>query len=269
MNEKIEIGIIGCGVIGTELAKRIEKEIPKAELIAVSDIDEKKALSLCRKLKRKPLILTVDNLIHKSDLIIEAAHPSIVKKLIKGAIENKKDIMIMSVGGIIGNEKLLKKAEKTNTKIYFPSGALCGLDGVKAACIGKIKEVTLETTKPPKGLEGAPYIVKNKIDLKKIKEKTVIFEGDVKEAVKGFPTNINVAAALTLAAWPNKVKVKIKVDPSGKVNKHEIEVKGEFGELEGETKNVPSPQNPKTSYLAVLSAISTLKQIVSNVRVGS
>lgn len=266
----LKVGIVGCGVIGSELAQAIDKEIREAQLVALTDIDEKKSKELVNLLKEKPEILSLDELIKRSDLIIEAASKDLVPSLARKVIDQGKDIMIMSVGGLLGNEDLLDLAKKKDCKIYLPSGALAGLDGVKSASVGRIDSITLTTRKPPEGLKGAPYIIRNKIDLDAIIKETVIFEGSANEAVEGFPKNINVSAALSLAGiGAEKTRVRIIADPNLKRNIHEVEVKGEFGRLVSRTENLPSPKNPKTSYLACLSAIATLKGIVSSIKIGT
>ncbi|VVB68589.1 putative L-aspartate dehydrogenase [uncultured archaeon] len=160
-------------------------------------------------------------------------------------------------------------AEEHGSRIYIPSGAISGLDGLKSASIGTIRKVTLTTTKNPKGLEGAPYIRENKVDLEALKEPAVIFEGSAAEAVKAFPANVNVAATLCLAAREGKVRVKIIADPNINVNRHEIMAEGDFGQIFTRVENVPSPKNPKTSYLAALSAIATLRSIVEPLKIGT
>lgn len=266
----MKVGIVGCGAIGRELAQAIDREIEEAQLVALTDIDKEKAKELVESLKEKPEILPLDELIERSDLIIEAASKDVVPSLAKKVIDQGKDIMIMSVGGLLGNEDIFNLARKRNSKIYLPSGALAGLDGVKSASIGRIDSVTLTTRKPPEGLKGAPYIKRNKIDLDTITKEKVIFEGSATEAVEGFPQNINVSATLSLAGiGAEKTMVRIIADPEIKRNIHEIEVKGEFGRLISRTENLPSPKNPKTSYLACLSAIATLKGIVNNIKVGT
>lgn len=266
----LKVGIVGCGAIGTELARAIDREIKETQLVALTDINEEKAKELAGSLKEKPKILSLDELIEKSDLIIEAASKDAVLSLATKVIDQGKDIMIMSVGGLLGNEDLLDLAKEKDCKIYLPSGALAGLDGVKSASIGRIDSVTLTTRKPPEGLKGAPYIKRNKIDLDAITKEKVIFEGSATEAVEGFPQNINVSATLSLAGiGAEKTMVRIIADPNLEKNVHEIEVKGEFGRLVSRTENLPSPKNPKTSYLACLSAIATLKGIVSSIKVGT
>ena len=176
----------------------------------------------------------------------------------------------MSIGGLLGNESLLDKAEKAGIKVYLPSGALCGIDGLKSASVGRIDSVTLTTRKPPKGLAEAPYIIKNNIDLPSIKEETIVFEGTADDAVKGFPQNVNVAAILSLAGLgAANTRVRIVTSPDYTKNVHEVEIKGESGNITTRTENLPSKVNPKTSQLAVFSAIATLEGIVKSVRMGT
>jgi aspartate dehydrogenase len=269
--KRLRIGIIGCGVIGSALAKAIEERFSEsAKLVAVSELDNAKSRELISSLRGNPEILPIERLIKVSDLIVEAASKDISGKVTSLALSERKDIMVMSVGGLVGREDILRLADQKHCRLYIPSGALCGLDGVKAASIGRIDSLALTTRKPPAGLEGAPYVIKNKINLKAIKEETTLFEGTVLEAVEGFPKNINVAASLSLVGiGPIKTKVRIMTSPAYKRNSHEVEVQGEFGTLITKTENLPSPQNPKTSFLAILSAIATLKQILEYTKIGT
>ncbi|MDD5449221.1 MAG: aspartate dehydrogenase [Candidatus Omnitrophica bacterium] len=272
MKKRIKIGLVGCGTIGSEIALAIDKmPAESAVLAAISDKDIKKAEALLGRLRARPEILGADELIKKADLIVEAASMEVSGPLVKKAVEAKKDIMIMSVGGIVKDyPALFALAEQNGCRIYLPSGAICGLDGVKASALGKIKKAELTTRKPPAALSGAPFIERNKIDLKAIRSETVIFQGSALEAIKGFPANINVACALSIAGiGPEKTLVRIIASPEYKGNTHEIVIEAESGRLATRAENVPSPGNPKTSYLAVLSAIATLKQILGTVKVGT
>lgn len=269
--KKVKIGIVGCGAIGSELARAITVKFKKeAQLVALCDINKDKALKLAGSLKKKVEVASLDVLIKKSDFIIEAASKEISATVAKKALAKGKDILIMSVGGLLKNLQLFNLAQKNNCKIFIPSGALCGIDGVKAASLGKISRVTLTSKKPPEGFSNAPFVIKNKINLNSLNEDTLIFEGTAEEAVEGFPQNINVAAVLSLAGVGAKnTKVKIIASPGKKVNSHEIEAVGEFGHLIARSENIPSPANPKTSYLAILSAMATLKNVFSSVKVGT
>ena len=267
----VRIGIIGCGTIGTFLARKIEEGFKeKASIVAICDIDKEKAQALKDSLAVCPLLLGIEELIEKTDLIIEAASKTISAEVARLCLLRSKDVMIMSVGGLVKGKDLLKLAEEKKAHLYIPSGAICGLDGVKAASMGRIDKVTLTTKKPPAALEGAPHIIKNQIDLSKIKEETVVFEGTAGDAVEAFPKNINVSMVLSLAGiGADKTQVKIITSPGYTRNVHALEVDGEFGRLKTETQNLPSPDNPKTSFLAMLSALATLKQILLHSKVGT
>lgn len=269
--KKIRVGIIGCGTIGSEIAKACAGALSeKLDLAAICDLDEAKAAELNKILNRKIAVLKPEELIRKVDLVIEAASAKISASILERAIKAGKGILIMSVGGLLGREDLLKLAEDKRVRVYLPSGAICGLDGLKSAATGRIDSVTLTTRKPPKGLEGAPYIKAKGINLSSISEETVIFEGDARQAMEGFPQNINVSAVLSLAGiGAGRTRVKIVTSPDYTKNIHEVEVVGESGRIITRTENVPSPANPKTSMLAVLSAIATLKGITESVRIGT
>jgi aspartate dehydrogenase len=179
--------------------------------------------------------------------------------------------MIMSVGGIIEHYKELEVlTREKNARIFIPSGAICGIDGLKAATFGKINKVILTTKKPPKAFLGLPYVLKKKIRLDNINEDTVLFEGDALSAIRSFPQNINVAATLSIAGiGPDNTLVRIMASPNITKNIHEIEIESDAGTIFTRTENVVHPDNPKTSYLAVLSAIATLKQILEPIKIGT
>lgn len=266
-----KVGIIGCGTIGRKLAMAIEGQFSKqADLAAVCDVDERRVEGLVGKLRRKPKIASVDQVIQLSDLVVEAASMSVSAEIVSKCLAAGKDVLVMSCGGLLGRPDLLEEARKKNVRVYIPSGAISGLDGVKGAAMGRIEKVTLTTRKPPRSFEGAPYVVKRQIDLDGIKEETVLFEGPAEEAIKEFPKNVNVAASLSLAALGGqKTRVRVVADPKVSRNTHEIELEGEFGRLVCRTENVPSPDNPRTSALAGLSALAVLKGVLDPVRIGT
>jgi len=263
----MKLGVIGCGAIGSVLCRFIDNELEDCPLVAVCDVDKEKVTKLVDSLESKPDILDIDELIDRSDLVVEAVSPSIVGELMQKCIDKKKHLMVMSVGGVIQNIDLL---DKLTARLFIPSGAICGIDGVKAANIENIDSVVITSTKSPKSLKGAPYLAEKGIDVEGIKEKETIFEGNALEAIKGFPKNVNVSAVLSLAGiGAENTKVKVVVDPSIKRNMHEIEVEGSFGKLYTRTENVLSPLNPKTSHMAVLGACATLKRLVGFVKIGN
>jgi aspartate dehydrogenase len=272
MSKLLKIGIVGCGAIGSSLAEAIvSKFSDKTELTSLYDIDVQKAYNLSGKFNRKLAALNLEDLINKVDLVIEATKVDSVFDVVKKTIALGKDIMIMSVGGIVRHyEELLTLAQEKNVRIFIPSGAICGIDGLKAASLGKISKVTLTTKKPPKAFLGVPYILKKKIRLDNINEDTVIFEGDAISAIRAFPQNINVAATLSLAGiGPYDTLVRIMASPNITKNIHEVEIESDAGRIFTRAENVIHPDNPKTSYLAVLSAVATLKKILEPIKIGT
>lgn len=268
----LKIGLVGCGAIGTEIARAIDSGEIDADLVAVCDHNPDTALALINRLKKKPIKANLEDLVRLSDLVVEAASQRAVPAIARATLQAGRNLMIMSVGALADADlyrEIKKMASLHGSKVYLPSGAIAGLDGIKSASVGKIRKVTLTTTKNPRGLVGAPYLNEKKIDITALKSPTLIFEGSAAEAVKAFPANVNVAATLCLAAREGEVLVRIIADPEIKVNRHEIVVEGDFGQITTQVENFPSPSNPKTSYLAALSAIATLRSIVEPIKIGT
>jgi aspartate dehydrogenase len=269
----IKIGIVGTGAIGKEIACAIDDGTVPAKLEAIWDRNVPEAEAFAASLKNKTKVLPLEELVKECYIVVEAASQAAVREVAVAALSNSKNVMIMSVGALADAallEQIKGLAKEHHCQIYVPSGAIGGLDAVKSASIKRIDSVTITTRKPVKGLMGAPFVVKNKIDITKFKEPTEIFSGPAAIAIKEFPANVNVAASLSLVGIGfEKTIVKVIVDPAAKRNSHEICVKGEFGEFHAKIENVPSATNPKTSYLAALSAIATLKQVCEPLKIGT
>jgi len=261
---KKKIGIIGCGAMGSKIAEYISENLnDKAEITAISDLDFQKAERLSSRIKPKPLVTTIDELIDKSELVIEAASPGVSGDVAEKADALKKDALIMSTGGLLGKPQLVEKIRSGSSRIHIPSGAICGLDGLKSAMTGTVNSVTITTRKPLKGLAGSPYLKEKNIDVEKITKETLVYSGTARDAIGYFPQNINVAVTLSIyGLGADRTTVRIYTSPEYVKNTHEIEVEGEFGRFWTKTENAPSRANPKTSELAIFSAIAKLKEIL-------
>ncbi len=270
---KLKIGVIGCGTIGAEICKAIDTGLIDAQLVAIYDRSIEHCEKMIGSLKNKPMISGIDDLIKSVDVVVECASQEAVREHGLSVLENGKDLMVMSVGALLDSEllnKCIRAAKNNRCRIYIPSGAIAGIDGLKSASVAPINKVMISTTKNPKGLAGAPFVIENKIDLSSFHEKTLLFKGSAEDAVKAFPQNVNVAASLSLAGiGSKKTEVRIFVDPKASRNIHEITVEGDFGAFICHVENVPSPSNPRTSYLAALSAIATLKKITEPLQIGT
>ncbi len=261
-----KVGLIGCGAIGSELALAVDSGRIDAELKAVFDIYPESASRLAARLRTKPIAArNIEEFVASDlDIVVEAASQDAVRRYARLVLERNHDLMIMSIGALLDPglyDDLRGIAEKHGRRIYLPTGAIAGIDAIRSVR-HLLKEIMLTTTKSPRALEGAPFFQKHRIDLRKIKKARVIYEGRAEEAVKLFPANVNVAAVLSLAGTGGrKTKVRIVADPKVRTNIHEIAARGRFGTMHFRVDNIPSPANPKTSYLAVLSAIECLRSI--------
>ncbi|MCQ2085269.1 MAG: aspartate dehydrogenase [archaeon] len=263
----MRITIVGCGSIGSKLAKAAD-DMDEVKRIYLVDIRKDLADKVAASLKKAIVVDSIEDELYHCDLVIEASSQAAAREIAPRVVSRGVDMMIMSVGSLVDDEyrnALFQKAKEHEAKIFIPTGALCGVDGLRSASGDEILSVTLTTTKGPKSLLGVQFLIDNGIDVEKVTEKTVVYEGSAREAVKIFPKNINVAATVALMGIGfDRTKVKIIVDPNTTSNSHELKVEGNFGTFASTTYNVPSPDNPKTSYLAALSAISALKRICRN-----
>jgi aspartate dehydrogenase len=266
----MQVLLIGCGFIGSALAIAME-EIESIETIYVTDksSDRGSFISSCRKAK---YVEEVGDVLEDVDLVVEAASQQAVEQYAPSVLEKGKDILIMSVGALADDElreRCTKLAGRNKCRILIPTGALSGIDGLNSASMGELREVSLTSTKPVKALEGNEYLRQNGIDLDGLKSAKEVFHGSAREAARNFPKTSNVAATLSLAGMGfDRTKVTIIADPDARRNTHKITAIGDFGELNATASNVPSPENPKTSLLAALSAISGLKKLTGIVWVG-
>lgn len=261
-----KIAIIGCGAIGSTIAKAIDNGLVKAELVAVYDIVTEKCIELSSIMRRtKPVICTnLECLLTvKPDIVVEAASQEAVKSHVPLVLEKGIDTVVLSVGALLDPlvmERVKEAASKGDSKLYIPSGAICGIDGLKALSLVGFRRVKLVTRKNVKSVDEKS-LVNLGYKPSDITDPTVVFKGSAEEAVVKLPFNINVAATLKLATGSN-VEVEFIVDPRAARTVHEITVESEASRIRVVTENTPHPQNPKTSYLAALSAITLLKKLV-------
>lgn len=275
---KKTIGLMGCGTIGTHLTMAIDSgRVANASLTGLFDIVDGNARALKTRLKSTPQVYdNFDRFVDSNaDVIIEAASQQAVKNFAKRIIESGKDLMVMSVGALADTLFLAELLQLTpirngQSKIYVPSGAIAGIDAIRS--VRHIADsISITTKKSPKALAGAPFFTTRNVSLDNITKVTEIYEGSAVEAVKLFPANVNVAAVLSLAGiGVEKTMVRILADPETTTNQHEIVATGSFGEIKISVNNVTAPGNPKTSFLAVLSAIECLRSICEDgIRIGS
>ncbi|MBS3814939.1 MAG: aspartate dehydrogenase [Hadesarchaea archaeon] len=276
MNSR-KVAVIGCGAIGEILAKSIDRgEAGKNELSYLFDLEMEKAESLAKELSKQPIVASeISEILNDEevDLVVEAASQKAVIEYSSSILKSEKDLIVLSIGAFANKElydKVSKEAEEMGQRVYLPSGAILGVDGLKSVSMADINEARLVTQKPPETLSTTKFVQEESIDLSDLEEPKVVFEGTAQKAVEAFPESVNVAATLSLSTVGfERTQVKIIADPSINRNIHEIHVKGDAGKFMAESRNVPSPDNPKTSYLAALSAVRTLKNLTEAVSIGT
>lgn len=263
------IGIVGCGSIGRALLRAADEGRIPVKVAGVTSRTEATAREFLDGLKCGAPYLSLEDLVDASDLVIETSGGHTVPDLAERAFGAGKDLMVISVGALLDRPDIIERARATGCRLIVPSGAIAGLDAIKSASSGRVDYVRLTSHKPPRALQGAPFIVQNGISLEGLTEEKELFYGPAREAVRGFPDNLNISAALSLAGiGPDRTMVRIFADPTVQRNCHDIEVEGEFGLLRLHLENIPS-ENPKTGRLTALSMIRAVRDALDPVRIGS
>ena len=265
----LRVAIVGLGPIGIGVMEALDRGIDGLVLSAISVQHPDKHRDRLTKLARPPKILPIDALADVADIVIECAPSRLVRSIVAPFVKAGKTAVVLSVGALLENDDLIDLARQNGGQIVVPTGALIGLDAVTAAAVGEIHSVRMVTRKPVRGLAGAPYIVENKIDIDHITGPLKIFDGTAREAARGFPANLNVAVALSLAGiGPDRTRLEIWADPALTRNTHRIEVESDSARFSMSIQNIPS-ENPKTGRITALSVIAWLRKLRAPLRVGT
>src|SRR3954470_6934464 len=263
------VAIAGLGAVGRKVADALDRGVDGLTLAAVSAQTPEKHRNWLARLTAEPKFLPIDKLADVADIVVECAPSTLVRSIVAPFVGCGKTAIVLSAGALLDNEDLIGLAKQSGGQIVVPTGALIGLDAVTAAAVGKIHSVRMVTRKPVQGLAGAPYIVEHNIDIERISEPLKIFEGTAREAAKGFPANLNVAVALSLAGiGPDRTTLEIWADPALERNIHRIEVDADSARFSMAIENIPS-ENPRTGRITALSVISCLRKMNAPLRVGS
>jgi aspartate dehydrogenase len=265
----VRVAVVGLGAIGIRVVEALDQGIDGLVLAAVSVQNPAKHQARLAGLKKPPKILPIEALSEVADLVIECAPSKLLKSIVAPFVKSGKTAVVLSVGALLEHDDLVELAKQNGGQIVVPTGALIGLDAVTAAAVGKIQSVRMITRKPVRGLAGAPYIVDNNIDIERITEPLKIFDGTAREAAKGFPANLNVAVALSLAGiGPDRTRLEIWADPALTRNVHRVEVESDSARFSMSIENIPS-ENPRTGLITALSVIAWLRKLRAPLRVGT
>jgi aspartate dehydrogenase len=268
--KELRVGVAGLGAVGLEVARRlIDGDVPGLVLAAVAVRDADKARRVLPQIGDMIALRTATALADDCDIVVECLPPALFREVAIAAIDKGRIFMPLSVAQLLDNGDLIERAKATGARIIVPTGALLGLDAVRAAAEGTIHSVKMVTRKPPAGLEGAPHLVQNNISVAGLTEPKKVFGGSARDGAKGFPTNVNVAAALSLAGiGPDRTTLEIWADPTVTRNTHTITVDADAMRFTMTIENVPSA-NPRTGKSVAPSTIAALRGLVSELKVGS
>src|SRR5579885_2251365 len=263
------VAVAGFGAIGKVVAAALDRDIDGLALAGVSARDTARAERAMSAFARPVPVLPLSRLWENADILVECAPAAVLRDLAEPALGNGRTLVVLSCGALLDNFDLVDLARRSGGRILVPTGALIGLDAVQAAAQGTISRVHMITRKPPNGLEGAPYLTERGISVVGVERPVRVFEGSARDAARGFPANVNVAAALALAGiGPDRTTIEIWADPALDRNTHRIEVEAEAARFSMQIENVPS-ENPKTGRLTPLSVIALLRKLAAPLAVGT
>jgi aspartate dehydrogenase len=268
-NEPLRVGVAGLGAVGLEVAKRLIAGVPGLKLTAVAVRDAEKARRALPQVGESILVRKMAELANDCDIVVECLPPTLFREVALSAIDKGRIFMPLSVAQLLENGDLIERARQKGARILVPTGALIGLDAVRAAAEGTIHSVKMVTRKPPAGLEGAPFLRERGISVSGLKEPLKIFDGSAREGARGFPANVNVAAALSLAGiGPDRTQLEIWADPNVTRNTHTISVDADTARFTMTIENIPS-ENPRTGKSVAPSTVAALRALVSELKVGT
>jgi aspartate dehydrogenase len=263
------VAIAGLGEIGRVLARRLDKGVPGLALACAAVRDRAKAQAWLESARICCPLVELEAFPELADLAVECAPAGLIEQVCRPMLEAGKTVMVLSAGALLLRPDLIALAKERGGQIIVPTGALLGLDAVTAAAEGSIRSVRMTTRKPPNGLAGAPYLQAHGISVENLAAPKCVFEGSAREAAAGFPANVNVAAALSLAGiGPDRTRIEIWADPTIARNCHAIEVEADSACFTLKIENVPS-ENPRTGRITALSVLAALRKLHAPMRIGT
>ena len=265
------VGVAGFGTIGAVVGHRLHAgEIEGMTLAGVVSGDREKARRTLGRMGSHVPVLTPTELAAQCDIIVECAPTSAFLEIAEPAMRAGRQMVTVSAAALLEHMAIIDLARRHGGRIIMATGALLGLDAVRAAAKGEIRSVTMITRKPSRSLVGAPHLAVTGVDVMALTEATLLFDGSARDGARGFPANVNVAAALALAGiGPDRTRLQIWADPHLQRNTHVIKVDADSASFEMSIQNVPSPDKPGTGRITALSMIAALESLSAPLRVGT
>jgi len=267
----LRLALAGLGAIGLPVARRVDAgAVPGLALAAVSVRDPDKARRALAGFRAEPRLTDLAGLAEAADVIVECLPARHFAEVAGPAVARGRILMPLSVGALLDHMDLVDEARRTGARIVVPTGALLGLDAVRATAEGTIRSVTMVTRKPPAGLAGAPLLLARGLSVEGLEAPLRVFAGSAREAIAGFPANVNVAVALSLAGiGPDRTQVEVWADPGVTRNTHTVRVLSNSSDLTMTIENIPDAENPRTGRITPLSVLAALRRLTAPLVVGS
>lgn len=266
----LEVAVVGLGAIGAHVAERLLGGVPGIRLVAVAEKQPDLRDSVSHQLACAPLAMPLEEAVARAALVVDCVSSAGFPEVADAAVAHRRDLLTVNSATLLDHMDIVERAAANGNRITVATGALAGFDAVRAAAEGEVASVAITTRKHPRAFTGAPYVVKQGIDLSAVKEPLQLFRGSVREAARGFPDNVNVAAGLSLAGiGPDRTQAAIWADPAVERNTHTIEVEADSTRFQIVIAGVPSPKNPRTGLLTPNSVLACLRAIGGPLRVGS
>ena len=271
----MRVAIIGGGTIARLFTGHIRRgDLGRAKVVAIAGRGDRSRGKALAKACSVPFVTGSGALLAKKpDVVVEAASHEAVREYGAPLLGKGVSLIVLSCGALCDDAlraKLERAAARGGALLSVPSGGIGGLDALKAACVAGVDEVTIAVTKPPAAWKDIAYVEQQGIELYGMREPRVLFEGSARAGVPLFPANVNIAAVLSMAGIGfDRTRLKVVADPALRHNTHFIEIRGRTGNISIKLENVPSPDNPKTAWLACYSALAALMAAKSSVRYGT
>ena len=266
----MKVGIAGFGAVGRPVAEALDRGIEGLELVAVSVRDRARAEARMAGFRAPVPVVGLAELAEAGEAVVECAPKEAFLDVARPALGAGRVLVTVSGAAILANPGVTGLARAGGGRIVLATGALLGLDAVRAAAEGTIRSVRMVTRKPPRSLAGAPYLERHGLSVDGLDAPRKLFEGSARDGAEGFPANVNVAAALGLAGiGPDRTRLEIWADPGLDRNTHAIEVDADSARFRMTIENEPSPENPGTGKITALSVLAALRGLVAPMRVGS
>ena len=266
----LKVSVGGLGSIGSAVLRELAKSERMIEVVAVCGHHAEQVRSVLGELDLQPDIRDLKDLHVGVDIVVECLPGALFSEIADPTIAAGKTLLALSAAALLCRDDLLKSARCGKARILVPTGAIGGLDAVRAMRREGIRKCQMITRKPPMALEKAPYVVKAGLCLGGINTPALIFKGSAREGARGFPDNVNVVAALALATvGPDDTECEIWADPHIRCNVHQIEVESLTAKISLSLSSMPSEANARTSAIAALSVVDALRSFVETLRIGS